>query len=189
MAELRGQKHTNRLNELAVDGSVGFTTKGYAGTLAIRKQGIGQREHSTKHFRLAISYMDMSIPGKDIENFNRDIDIPVRLIDLTPSFNYTVTQSMSYSNEYYLSFDVGIGPVIGYELINEKEYILESGEEILDRSGMVYGGAARAELEWYFGIEQLTVFVSGEQKYLVNSDLGNGRFSASIGIRFWFINQ
>ncbi len=188
LVPVMGFSQRNMLNSKIwhIDGSAGLTFKGYMAEVAIGKHNA----FDTRQWgRVALEYLATEIPGKDIENFNRDINFPVKAYSLNVTYNHTLIGIPRYHQVYnmhaYVSLDVGGGGVLGYETINNSRYKLETGETLLDRSKMIYGGVIRADLEMYFDVPNLTVFVAAQQKYLISSDIGKGRFAINFGIRYW----
>ncbi len=172
-----------------LDGGVGLANSGFNGIVAV---GLHNEYDTRQWARVSLEYLSSKITGKDIENFHRDINLPVDLYTLNITYNTTLLQVPSYRRvlnmNAYFALDVGLGSVIGYEMVNDGAYELETGEAILDRSKMVYGAVGRVDLEMFLGIPNMCTFIEANQKYLVNSDIGNMRFTVNFGLRVWLNN-
>ncbi len=172
-----------------VDMGGGLSSSGFNGLVAVSLHN----EYDTREWtRVSLEYLSSKVTGKDIKYFHRDINLPVDLYTLNITYNRTLLQVPGYRRvlnmNSYFTFDVGLGGVVGYEMVNNSTYDLEHRETILDRSKMIYGVVGRADLELFFGIPNVCTFVEANQKYLVNSDIGNMRFTINFGVRVWLNN-
>lgn len=181
------QKSERLSNKFTVDITGGMTFKGYIFSGAF---SLHNSYDSQKYLRAALEYYSITIHGKNIENFNRDINFPITSYNLNLTYNRTLFQVPGKNRilniSSYFSLDLGLGASIGYEVVNNSKYTLDTGEKILDKSEFVLGAIGRAEAEFYLKTRPFTFFCSVEQKYLPKSEIGKYRTSTNIGIRYWF---
>lgn len=183
------QVHIRGSNIHSFDVSAGFIAEGSNAKLAYNHYRFSE---SRAFFRIEAEYLNSSITGKDVENFNRDINFPIVNYGANISYNLNILQfpnrGAQRNMDFYTLLSVGVGATVNYERINDNTYKLETGEEILDRSKITYGGIIRTEFEIFFGVNNITAFVAADQRYITSSDIGTSLYSFSFGVRYWFNN-
>lgn len=81
--------------------------------------------------------------------------------------------------------NVGFSGVVGYEIINESEELLDDGATLLDKDNFIYGVGGQIVLEG-FVMDNLILFAKAKTAMLWGSDVGKFRPQASVGIRVLF---
>ncbi|MBS0027239.1 conjugal transfer protein TraO [Chitinophaga sp. 22321] len=109
------------------------------------------------------------------------IEIPVESFSAEGSYNLYVLGDWTRT----LSLYVGLGPVAGYEIINESKKVLPMGAVILNEDRFIYGGGIRLSLETYLG-NRVVLLVQGKARYVMGTTLERFRPGAGVGIRFIF---
>lgn len=81
--------------------------------------------------------------------------------------------------------NVGLFGVVGYEIINGSEELLDDGATLLDKDSFVYGVGGQIAIEG-FVTDNLMLFVKAKTVMLWGSDMGKFRPQTSVGIRVLF---
>ena len=97
----------------------------------------------------------------------------VNTILLNANFNFRV---FDLGNNFYVHLNGGA--VVGYEMIEENEFILSS-------NSFVYGPTLGGEIEYYI-TDKLVLVAGGEQRYLFGSTIGDFNYRLSGGLKFIF---
>ena len=104
---------------------------------------------------------------------------PVR--QYTSDFMYYGKVVTNRGRDFYLN--LGAGPTVGYETVNNGNYTLSNGSEIRDRNNFIYGLAAGADGELY--LADKVIFLAGfRERYTLNSDVQKLHFNFGAGIKF-----
>lgn len=104
-----------------------------------------------------------------------------------PYNNFTL--NVGYFIRIYNSLDrkfsaaIGLGPVIGLEVVNNGNNELEGGAIVDNSSEFLYGGFAGAELDLYLS-ESFSLLGKVNQYYHPSSDLGEFALYAGVGLRY-----
>lgn len=100
------------------------------------------------------------------------------------------TLNVGYFDNIYTSLrknikvNIGGGPVVGYEVLNNGDNTLDSGAQILDKSQFIYGGFLSAEIDLYLS-NDFSFIIKANEYYHVNSDIGQFTLFAGIGFRYF----
>lgn len=104
-----------------------------------------------------------------------------------PYNNFTL--NVGYFRRIYSSLDrkfsaaVGLGPVIGFEVVNDGNSELSGGAIVNNSSEFLYGAFAGAELDLYLS-ESFSLLGKVNQYYHPSSDLGEFALYAGVGLRY-----
>lgn len=108
-------------------------------------------------------------------------NIPYNIFTVQPGYFIKVWEQKNFK-KYALNF--GGGAIIGYEVINNGNSLLETGAVLEARSQFIYGA--------YLGLEgeitlsnDFSVLIKANEYYHANSDVGNFYPYAGIGLRYF----
>lgn len=99
------------------------------------------------------------------------------------SYSYFITLYSTGRRMQALS--IGLGALVGYELVNNGETDLSNIVSVDGESGFLYGGQATAELDIIIS-EHYSLVLKTTQFYHVNSDFGNLTNFSGLGVRYYF---
>lgn len=147
--------------------SGGYTTNGFA-VLGVYYHGLSDRSdiHISLYFSVAESKSDaMKVPYNDLS--------------LNIGYYYKILQDRY--NRFHLS--LGLGGLVGYEIINNGDNELPNGAVIDGESQLIYGGFVGGEAEYALS-DTFSLILVANEFYHVNSDLGNTSFYGGLGIKY-----
>ena len=108
-------------------------------------------------------------------------NIPYNIFTVQPGYFIKVWEQKNFK-KYALNF--GGGAIIGYEIINNGNSLLETGAVLEARSQFIYGA--------YLGLEgeitlsnDFSVLIKANEYYHANSEVGNFYPYAGIGLRYF----
>lgn len=128
------------------------------------------------------SYVQVSILGTASEDKAKGIyKIPYNIFTIQPGYFYRFYESSVRRN--FAAF-VGGGALLGYEIINNGDKVLENGAEINARSQFLYGAFVGVEAEYVLS-DSFSILGKVNQYYHANSDVGKLFPYAGIGIRYF----
>lgn len=128
---------------------------------------------SRTDFIQAGAYFSSSVIKKD------NIEIPYDNF----SFNVAYFFNAYSNNRETFNLNIGLGPLLGYEIVNKGSDTLDSGALILDKSKFLYGGYISGEIGIYL-TQNLNLIFKANQYYHSNSDLGQFTFFGGLGFMY-----
>lgn len=105
------------------------------------------------------------------------VDVPYNGIYFDVGYNYQIYQSY----QSLILYNLGIGPSLGYQIINNGDKDLKTGALIKSNSKFVLGGYIGADVRIYI-LRNFYGSINARQYYHPNSDLG--KFFPFIGAGF-----
>ncbi|UIR57835.1 conjugal transfer protein TraO [Sphingobacterium sp. SRCM116780] len=85
----------------------------------------------------------------------------------------------------FITLNVGLTGVGGYEIVNKGDSLLLDGAKLLDENNFIYGTGGRLSLETYLS-DRVVLMLQGRIRVLWGTDLEQFRPSTGIGFRFNF---
>ncbi|MFV0552347.1 MAG: conjugal transfer protein TraO [Anaerorhabdus sp.] len=107
--------------------------------------------------------------------------IPYNIFTVQPGYFLKILEQRTFKR-YALHF--GAGGIIGYEVINKGNSVLETGAVIDARSQFIYGAFVGLEGELTLG-NDFSLLVKANEYYHANSDVGHFYPYAGIGLRYF----
>ena len=86
----------------------------------------------------------------------------------------------------FFYFNVGFGPMIGFETVNDGDYDLSDGVvnyQIQDKNRFLYGAAICGDIELYLN-DRIIFMIDAKERYLFNSDVQAMHFQLGSGLKF-----
>lgn len=107
--------------------------------------------------------------------------IPVENLLVESGYMFNIT---AYGGRNIL-LNAGFSGVVGYEIINGSEELLDNGATLLDKDSFVYGVGGQIAIEG-FVTDNLMLFAKAKTVMIWGSDVGKFRPQTSVGIRVLF---
>jgi len=108
-------------------------------------------------------------------------NIPYNIFTVQPGYFIKVWEQKNFKK---YALNLGGGAIIGYEVINNGNSLLETGAVLEARSQFIYGA--------YLGLEgeislsnDFSILLKANESYHANSDVGNFYPYAGIGLRYF----
>lgn len=126
------------------------------------------------------SYAQLSIFAAIAED-KGSFDIPYNIFTVQPGYFMKIWEQRNFK-KYALNF--GGGAIIGYEVINNGNSLLETGAVLDARSKFIYGAFLGMEGELALS-NDFSILLKVNEYYHANSDVGNFYPYAGIGLRYF----
>ncbi|NYJ28194.1 conjugal transfer protein TraO [Allomuricauda sp. ARW1Y1] len=107
--------------------------------------------------------------------------IPYNIFTVQPGYFFKVLEQRTFKS---YALNIGGGAIIGYEVINNGNSLLETGAIIDADSKFIYGAYVGIEGELTLS-NDFSLLVKANEYYHVNSDVGNFYPYAGIGLRYF----
>lgn len=114
-------------------------------------------------------------------NKGEKVKIPYYLF----SFQGGYFRQMWLSRNYRFQWSLLGGGLIGYEIVNNGDDTLDSGELVMSKSAFIYGGYVGTEIEYLFRNDDWALVAKIHQQFHLNSDLGNFSPYFGVGMRYF----
>ncbi len=108
-------------------------------------------------------------------------DIPYNIFTVQPGYFVKVWEQKNFKK---YALNLGGGAIIGYEVINNGNTLLETGAIIDAKSQFIYGGFLGLEGELTLS-NSFSLLLKANEYYHINSDIGNFYPYAGIGLRYF----
>ncbi len=108
-------------------------------------------------------------------------DIPYNIFTVQPGYFVKVWEQKNFKK---YALNLGGGAIIGYEVINNGNSLLETGAIIDAKSQFIYGGFLGLEGELTLS-NSFSLLLKANEYYHINSDIGNFYPYAGIGLRYF----
>lgn len=108
-------------------------------------------------------------------------DIPYNIFTVQPGYFFKIWEQRNFKR---YAINVGGGVIIGYEVINNGNSLLETGAVLEARSQFIYGGYLGLEGELTLS-NSFSVLIKANEYYHANSDIGNFYPYIGIGLRYF----
>lgn len=108
-------------------------------------------------------------------------DIPYNIFTVQPGYFIKVWEQKNFKK---YALNLGGGAIIGYEVINNGNSLLETGAIIDAKSQFIYGGFLGLEGELTLS-NSFSLLLKANEYYHINSDIGNFYPYAGIGLRYF----
>lgn len=108
-------------------------------------------------------------------------NIPYNVFTVQPGYFFKVWEQRNFKS---YAFNLGGGAIIGYEVINNGNSILETGAIIDAKSQFIYGVYVGLEGEVTLS-NDFSLLIKANEYYHINSDVGNFYPYAGIGLRYF----
>ncbi len=108
-------------------------------------------------------------------------DIPYNIFTVQPGYFIKVWEQRNFKK---YTLNIGGGAIIGFEVINNGNSLLETGAVLEARSQFIYGAYLGLEGEITLG-NDFSILLKANEYYHVNSDVGNFYPYAGIGLRYF----
>jgi len=125
-------------------------------------------------------YVQAAIYASFSRQTEKEIVIPYDIF--TTNIGYF--RQIYVSNRETFNINIGLGGLVGYEVINNGKNRLETGALITSKSTFIYGGFASLELEMPIS-NHWSFIAKYNQFYHINSDLGEFTLFAGGGFRYF----
>lgn len=148
--------------------SLGYTSNGLA--------GLAEYNHHFKEksvINSSLYYSHAKYQQNAIESIYNNITVNV-------GYYYKVHNA----TQGHFKILFGGGGVIGYEIINNGQKMLENGVGVTEESKVIYGAYLGANFN-YFISDFFAISLVTNEFYHANSDLGNFAFYAGLGIKYF----
>ncbi len=127
-----------------------------------------------------VSYLQGGVYVSFSKDTQTDFEIPYSDFTVNLGYYHDVYQS----NLRSFKISIGGGAVGGYELVNNGDDQLDNGAFINSESKLIYGAFVGAELDFVLN-EEISIYVTTNEYYHVNSDLGSFAFYGGIGLKYY----
>lgn len=107
--------------------------------------------------------------------------IPYNIFTVQPGYFFKILEQRNFKR---YALNIGGGAIIGYEVINNGNSLLETGAVIDAKSQFIYGAYVGLEGELTLS-NDFSLLVKANEYYHVNSDVGNFYPYAGIGLRYF----
>ena len=108
-------------------------------------------------------------------------DIPYNIFTVQPGYYFKVLEQKNFKK---WAVNLGGGAIIGYEVINNGNSLLDTGAIIDAKSQFIYGGFLGLEGELTLS-NSFSLLLKANEYYHINSDIGNFYPYAGLGLRYF----
>ncbi len=164
--------------------SLGFSQEGnYASSIGISsgyaEDGFGIMATYNYHLNRS-RYAHLSVFAVVAED-KGSFTIPYNIFTVQPGYFFKVLEQRTFKS---YALNLGGGAIIGYEVINKGNSLLETGAIIDASSKFIYGVYVGLEGELTLS-NDFSLLVKANEYYHANSDVGNFYPYAGIGLRYF----
>lgn len=166
-------------------GLYGYSQGGnYASSIGVSagyaEDGIGLMATYNHHLNRD-RYAQISVFIAIAEDQGPSFDIPYTIFTVQPGYFIKLWEQRTFKR---YALHVGGGGVLGYEVINRGNTVLDNGAVIDAKSQFLYGAFVGLEGEFTIS-DALSLLVKANEYYHVNSDVGHFYPYAGIGLRYF----
>lgn len=130
------------------------------------------------------SFYEIGIYTGFLKETKTKYNLELNVYSLNAGYHFRLRPVSATNNKIVTT--LGFGGIIGLEKLNEGNKDLEDGALILSEDGLIYGGYGAIETDFYLS-KNWSLIGKYTHYYHVNSDVGQSKFMAGIGLKYIFI--